>query len=97
MALSCGFCGTEIERGYTACSACGAVLRRPPLMRAAIRLFLSIFALSAVFLIVNNVKYTIAAYSPILAGVFGLVFITLPMLAAIWFLVRRNFQRRWYK
>ena len=94
MALNCGFCGTEIKDGYAACSACGEVLRRPPLMRAAIKLVLSLFVLSAIFLIGLNMKNSIASHSKILAGLFDFF---LPSLAAIWFLVKHHFQRRWYK
>jgi hypothetical protein len=66
-------------------------------MRAIIRLFLSTFALSAIVLIGIFVKSSIATFSPVLAGVFGFIFLSLPTLVAIWSLVKHHFQPRWYK
>ncbi|MES0864888.1 hypothetical protein ABLN87_21275, partial [Ruegeria sp. SCPT10] len=97
MAMNCGYCGTEIKEGYTACSACGAVLCRPPLMSMVIGLFLWVMALGAFSLIGMSVRDAIEPYSTLIANVFGIIVLSIFPLAALWFVVKRSFQRRWYK
>lgn len=96
MALNCGFCGTEIKGGYRGCSACGAVLRRPPLRRLVLNLFLLLIAVGVLTQIGIAVRSAILPYSELLASLVGICILTLLPLAAVWFLVKYHVQRRWY-
>ncbi len=90
MALSCGFCGSEIKGGYRGCSACGAVLRRPPLVTMLLRFILVLVAVSVVGQLGRAAEKAISPYSEVLGNIVGTVFVVLAPVAAIWFLVKQS-------
>jgi len=95
--LNCGFCGTELNKGYRTCPTCGANYRRPSILSMLFHLFVVTIVLGFVGQMIFALEATIRSYSNILGDVVGTILAFALPAAAIWYIVKRVFPRRWYR